>query len=352
MTSLIRCDECGYENFPQHRFCGMCGAGLVLPGSSSPRPISAYRQSAGERPDPQWKNSIPQDSAWRGPVGLNSARSNAISGQGQREDASPGAVQTTPRILEAAGDDPVQATAPEKSLRRESVAYLLEDNPSSHGGLVYLILALLLVVGTVTLWQRRQDVGVVLQNWFGIFQKSSTISNGKIPPEPGVPQLDSQAAEASKLPSSRPIPSAVMETAIPADHSNSASDLQSQSNVRPVESALATEHSDESAGPAASSVMETDGEKYLYGTDVPQDCARAQRDLSMAARANNAKAQSVLGAMYSTGHCVGRDLPLAYHWFARASQQEPNNAKIDQDLRVIWSQMTLSERQLALQAER
>ncbi len=36
------------------------------------------------------------------------------------------------------------------------------------------------------------------------------------------------------------------------------------------------------------------------------------------ARQSNPKAQTLLGAMYATGHCVGRDLPNAYRWFAKA----------------------------------
>ena len=40
--------------------------------------------------------------------------------------------------------------------------------------------------------------------------------------------------------------------------------------------------------------------------------------------------------MYATGHCVGRDLPTAYRWFARALHQEPQNSRISADLQVLW----------------
>jgi len=95
--------------------------------------------------------------------------------------------------------------------------------------------------------------------------------------------------------------------------------------------------------------VEAQGEKYLYGSGgVPQNCGLAQRSLLESAQRANPKAESVLGTMYATGHCVGRDLPTAYRWFAKASHQDPNNARITRDLEVLWKQMTAGERQLAV----
>ena len=97
--------------------------------------------------------------------------------------------------------------------------------------------------------------------------------------------------------------------------------------------------------------MESEGEKYLYGNGVPENCGRAQRNLAAAANRNNARAQSVLGTMYATGHCTGRDLPLAYHWFGKALRQDPTNSRIEQDLKALWNQMTPEERNLALRSD-
>jgi TPR repeat protein len=88
-----------------------------------------------------------------------------------------------------------------------------------------------------------------------------------------------------------------------------------------------------------------DGERYLYGTGVPQNCDRARKNLFTAA--SNPKAQSLLGAMYATGHCVNRDLPSAYRWFAKALHQEPGNERVARDLEVLWKQMTPAEKQAA-----
>ncbi len=94
-----------------------------------------------------------------------------------------------------------------------------------------------------------------------------------------------------------------------------------------------------------------DGEKYLYGRGVPEDCERAQRNLQIGARQSNARAQTLLGAMYATGHCVNRDLPTAYRWFAKALHGDPGNSRVQRDLEVLWKQMTPEERQLAMKSQ-
>jgi TPR repeat protein len=90
------------------------------------------------------------------------------------------------------------------------------------------------------------------------------------------------------------------------------------------------------------------GQKYLYGQGVPQSCSLAEKNLRISAQNSNFDAQSMLGAMYATGHCVAKDLPAAYRWFARASHLQPNNARIEQDLEVLWRQMTAEEKQTAI----
>jgi hypothetical protein len=105
------------------------------------------------------------------------------------------------------------------------------------------------------------------------------------------------------------------------------------------------------ASGSADDALEAEGERYLYGTESPANCARAQRDLLAAAERSNAKGESVLGAMYATGHCVPRDLPLAYRWFAKALRQEPDNARFEGDVQILWNQMTPDERQTAMRPQ-
>jgi Sel1 repeat-containing protein len=89
------------------------------------------------------------------------------------------------------------------------------------------------------------------------------------------------------------------------------------------------------------------GEAYLYGRGVPKSCDQATKYLKLASDQSSAKARSALGTMYATGHCVPRDLPTSYRWFARALQVDPNNQVLEKDLSGVWTQMTPPERQLA-----
>ncbi|MGC2515775.1 MAG: hypothetical protein WA383_14720 [Terriglobales bacterium] len=89
------------------------------------------------------------------------------------------------------------------------------------------------------------------------------------------------------------------------------------------------------------------GEAYLYGRGAPKNCDEAVKYLKTASAKSNAKARSTFGTMYATGHCVPRDLPTSYLWFALALRADPNNQILEKDLSAIWNQMTPPERQLA-----
>jgi len=91
-----------------------------------------------------------------------------------------------------------------------------------------------------------------------------------------------------------------------------------------------------------------EGEKYIYGRGVAQDCDRGVKMVRQAANQSNAKAMISLGAMYSAGLCTPRDLPTAYRWFAIALRKEPDNDSLQADLKKLWSEMTPPERQLAI----
>jgi len=89
------------------------------------------------------------------------------------------------------------------------------------------------------------------------------------------------------------------------------------------------------------------GEAYLYGRGAPKNCDQAVKYLKAASNKSSAKARSAFGTMYATGHCVPRDLPTSYLWFALALRADPNNQILEKDLSAIWNQMTPPERQLA-----
>lgn len=90
------------------------------------------------------------------------------------------------------------------------------------------------------------------------------------------------------------------------------------------------------------------GEKYLYGRGVPQNCDKGLSYVKPAAEKSNNKAMITMGALYATGHCLSRDLPTAYRYFALALRQDPENGALKQNAEMVWGQMTQSERQLAI----
>jgi Sel1 repeat len=146
----------------------------------------------------------------------------------------------------------------------------------------------------------------------------------------------------------------------PGDRNEAAVRKQhSADSVKPSPRSGAEQASTDEAGSGASrqtnSAEDSDvrvAEKYLYGQGVPQDCGRALNLLKPAAEASNSKARSLLGTMYATGHCVPRDLPSSYRWFALALREEPNNRWVSRDLQSIWNQMSDSEKQTAMRMTR
>jgi len=93
------------------------------------------------------------------------------------------------------------------------------------------------------------------------------------------------------------------------------------------------------------------GEAYLYGRGVKENCAEAMKYLKAASAKSSAKARIAFGTMYATGHCVPRDLPTSYSWFALALHADPTNQVLEKDLNQVWIQMTPSERQVALKTK-
>jgi TPR repeat protein len=117
--------------------------------------------------------------------------------------------------------------------------------------------------------------------------------------------------------------------------------------LAPAHAAIAASVEKPAAASAPDADLEAAGERYLYGNGAAQNCIHAESNLRTAATHGNSKAQTVLGTMYATGHCVGKDLPTAYRWFARALHADPQNSRISADLQVLWRQMTPQEKQLA-----
>ena len=315
-------------------------------------------------------------------------RPSSSAGEEQREKIPP--FVSGPSIL-GLGDEPAH-----------DVDYLLEEEPGSGHGRILLVLILLLVTAGFLVWRWRRDG----YPWAGLTTSRPAVSSAPTsspaaaaaaaatspaePPAPvavpaeghaaGAPEkaaAEQGAGSESQVPSTAatvpqakasdlapPQPSENSQSQAspgraeeaqaaptqpapkqPAPKANPADDLTSvskSSNVEAPQTAPSATYEDKLAA---------EGERYLYGNGVPQNCGRAQRNLLTAAQHANAKAETLVGAMYATGHCVTRDLPTAYRWFARALRQDPGNARLARDLEILWKQMTPEERQIAQRSE-
>jgi hypothetical protein len=346
-TMYVRCTHCGYDNSPEYRFCGMCGASLAHTPVPTTKP----------------KEPPPRENG-----GNSDGNSETVHG---------------PSFLGLA-EDP-----------RAEFHYLYEDEPPrSHAGLIFIVI-LLFALGGFGYWQwshngfpfnrlstmrssaqpsgspsevapaQTQDqqthsekpmtgAGEVLPTEPG--QKTQGSATGTvvdIPPQGGqVPASGSAGANTS--PAAANPGTTPPEAASPKENTEEAKATPPEVPEKPAKTKAKTHApapKPAPATPAATAAPDADlevaGERYLYGNGLPQNCTRAESNLRSAATHGNTKAQTVLGTMYATGHCVGRDLPTAYRWFARALHQEPNNSRISADLQVLWRQMTPQEKQLA-----
>jgi len=367
VSMLVKCEKCGYENFPQHRYCGMCAAPLRLPGPgggpSVPPPERVPSPVVTEYPPPRYK---------------------------KREDVVTPAKEAAQRQVSGPsflglGNEPAED---------KSASYLLEDETPSHRGR-NLILILLIAGLAVAAWQRRQDLQTVAYRVLNpqapakagapdnpaanppapaaanspaptpVDSTSSTtpaigrstqteqpgtaanpqapVTQAAPPPAPTGAADPSQPAQADQSEPSNPPPANDAVTAAPKPEVPPPSRARKPAPTRAERAAALTSRSDD---------LEAQGEKYLYGNGVPENCARARTNLLAAAEHSSAQAASVLGTMYATGHCATRDLATAYRWFGRSLREDPKNTRIEQDLRVLWNQMTPAERQMAMRSER
>ncbi|HZP16412.1 MAG TPA: zinc-ribbon domain-containing protein [Terriglobales bacterium] len=340
-TMYVRCTHCGYDNSPEYRFCGMCGATLAHAPVPTTKPATA---AASEPPHPSGNGG--------------SGKTETVHG---------------PSFLGLAEDPKVE------------FHYLYEDEqPKSHVGLIVFLLIIFGAAGYLG-WQWKHNgfpfnrlnqgpsaqsaspsevAPAQTQDQQTHIDKPMTGGAGDVlPTQPDQQAQQNPPAKPTETPQGAPANNAS------AENKSQPGETAEKPEEKPAEVAKATppagisEASKTSKAPrtpapkpaaakpavpaAPDADLELAGERYLYGNGVPQNCARAESNLRTAATHGNTKAQTVLGTMYATGHCVGRDLPTAYRWFARALHQEPQNSRISADLQVLWRQMTPQEKQLA-----
>ena len=274
-------------------------------------------------------------------------------------------------------------------------SFFEQDEPGVSGRGIFLLLVLIAVLGAGGWWAYTHYNGAVPS-------PGTTATNAQAPAQTGPPQTSgTEAADnsASNAKPPEPSPSAASspspgtstfasQPAAPPDESanstpraavepkagpknepkNDKSDRNFPASTKPAERAHSTESSHAARGqkiahadikpaarPSAAVAASGDkgdaefrkGEAYLYGRGMPENCNEAIRNLKEASGKQNAKARSAFGTMYATGHCVPRDLPTSYSWFAQALRVDPNNQILEKDLTAVWNQMTPPERQMA-----
>jgi hypothetical protein len=357
VSMLVKCEKCGYENFPQHRYCGMCAAELHLPGpgGSPPKP-APVRVSVP---------SVPTPPVVSRPVSATPAP--------RREEKVEESAQLSGPSFLGLGNEPAE---------NRSVSYLLEDDEPRHRGRNF-ILILLLAAAAFAAWHWRQDLRVIAGRFLSspppVGSTSTPDSNSTAAASTSAtPQADASANNQVQQPAQAPAASPSDQTPaapVPAGSGAADSSQSPPASQPPADQAQPSDQSqaatstaakpDDSADAPASQPaperkaakvqaqskvadLEAEGEKYLYGNGVRENCTRARTSLLAAAQQSSAQAANVLGTMYATGHCATRDLPTAYRWFSRSLRKDPSNTRIEQDLKVLWNQMTPGEKQLAL----
>jgi zinc-ribbon domain len=380
------CPNCGESNSPGFRFCGMCGT------------VLEPRRPAGA---PRVANSA---EAVRVPTGQGTEPTRATNALGQPQGSTV-AVQSSPRVPVQAGiagpsllgldqATMTREAAPSiDTLRDKSFSGLdsfFEPEEPSHGGRrVVLLILLLAALGAAGWWTYNNYLGAITGS---ATQKTATTptantsdTSANSVARPGTPTSaapSSQPADASQPQATTPPPaqSQTSNPPAPVQHSSgqntapqktppsSAQAKPPVSGAKPSTNIASTKIASAKPTPAAVPAARPEprdepaaddngdaayrqAEGYLYGRGVAENCDEAIKYLKAAAAKQNAKARSMFGTMYATGHCVPRDLPTSYSWFALALRVDPNNQILEKDLTAIWNQMTPPERQIATRSK-
>ncbi|MGC1499259.1 MAG: zinc-ribbon domain-containing protein, partial [Terriglobales bacterium] len=385
----VICPNCGENNSANFRYCGMCGTSLEMRRpAGAPRTVSSDPLRAQQYEDAQ--NDANRTAA------QTTVRANTNAVRESTASASPSFLGLNQPFTDGHGNDSTNGGSANESFSGLDSFFEPEDSGVSARGVV-LLLVLLAVLGAGGWWAYLHYNGVKPA---GNGNDSPTAAQTPAPPpsssgtdanspagntnpaaassssiaSTSSPNAGSPANSAPSQPPAAPVESArstpppkVEPQAEPKAESNKA-ESKSESNVgqnppaarkparenaRPQKIARAeakpSPRLSAAVVPASGDKGDAEykrGEAYLYGRGMPENCAEAIKNLKDASAMQNAKARSMFGTMYATGHCVPRDLPTSYSWFAQALRVDPNNQILEKDLTAVWNQMTPPERQI------
>lgn len=355
------CPNCGEENSSAFRFCGMCGTPLE---SQPPAPTPTVAAAQVPARVEETRRSEPRHA----PV-LNDAPPQPVKPQ----PAKTVTAIAGPSLLGLGGES--DAPPDIDTLRRKSFSgvdsFLEPEERASGRRRILLLLVLLIALGAAGWWTYSNYVGATRA------VRTATSNPAAAKATPGTPTAKPESA--STPPMSPAANSSQPEAAPASPHQEAASAPPKASSPppatqpgpkqnppaatpKPVVQVNAARSKTEpaetpaAAKPAAGVADSGDpdyrkGEAFLYGRGVAENCDAAVKYLKAASARQNAKARSTFGTMYATGHCVPRDLPTSYAWFALALHLDPNNQILEKDLTAIWNQMTPPERETATKSK-
>jgi hypothetical protein len=380
----VICSKCGEVNSDTFRFCGMCGTLLDtrLDHRLDPRleaPVETRRPVGAPAPGLPKMANAPEPLR---PLFVDNATKPRnhqvppISGPSMLGLNQPGANQSSP-------------TQPSMDSLREKAfsgldSFFEPEPPKTGGRRLLLLLVLLAALGVAGWWTYTNYLGVAaIRKPETAASNTATASTDEAPS--ATPPTKPMAKDAAPAPYTSSSQAAVppAETAAGQGENTNAAPATNQKTVdeaKPMalattpkltpkmspknapaersaarhEPSVAPAKAAKLPAPAAVDTGDAEfhkGEAYLYGRGAAENCDQAVKFLKAASAKSNARARSAFGTMYATGHCVARDLPTSYLWFAMALQVDPNNQILEKDLNAVWNQMTPPERQIATRAK-
>jgi hypothetical protein len=347
-STTVICPKCGEDNADNFRFCGMCGAVLERATPASGPKVEKVRE-----------DSIP--AALTIPANPPRARSE----RGVEPISGPSLLGLGQPTMDSLREKAFSGSHP-----------FFEAEEPKTGGRKLVLLLLLAALGAAAWWTYTNYIAIGESR-----KQEAAVSNPGTNQPPAEKPATQQPATETKSADATPVnPAPSADTRPPAagnapakanvnpeskpDTAPTAPTAEPRAAEKPVEAAAAAKAdrrasmrdrkraalAAKAAVPPAADTGEADfrkGEAYLYGRGATENCDQAIKYLKTASGKLHARARSTFGTMYATGHCVPRDLPTSYSWFALALRVDPNNQILEKDLSAVWNQMTPPERQLA-----
>ena len=365
------CPNCGEDNSSNFKFCGMCGTSLE------------ERRPAGA---PRVVNSpvVSSPEAARGAQNETEPRTVASSIAAANRQVPPNPGPSFLGLNQPFTDGPNRNDSTGTSRDQPffgSDSFFEPDEPKVGARRIVILLVLLVALGAGGWWafshydKTRAVVSTNSQTSATKADGSETAANNpasnpttSTEPSPSPEAASSQPAAPEVAPSAQsktsspapgvdqkvadakpaPPPPAAAKPAKPSHPSRTQNIVSARrSNARESKSAALRPPTVAPTSDDHGDAAFHKGEAYLYGRGLPENCDEAVKNLKAASAKQNAKARSAFGTMYATGHCVPRDLPTSYSWFALALRADPNNQILEKDLVAVWNQMTPPERQMA-----